>query len=165
MLSLTQNTKKMLKRKRPEEVASSPTKKQKCLEEPIHGPRPIVNFLVGYLDFLFPCRILLDTGATGPVLSSVFVSKFAVPKVKRDVPAKVVGFTGEIMSSTGHAFTIPLMINSNGHQSEVSFEIAPLPTGIDAILPAWWLQEHKPVIGEHGEVIFLGSQTGTFCGV
>ncbi|MCU1441842.1 MAG: hypothetical protein JWP85_2839, partial [Rhodoglobus sp.] len=156
MLSLTQNTKKMLKRKRPEEVASSPMKKQKCLEEPIHGPRPIVNFLVGYLDFLFPCRVLLDTGATGPVLSSVFVSKFAVPKVKRDVPAKVVGFTGEIMSSTGHAFTIPLMINSNGHQSEVSFEIAPLPTGLDAILPAWWLQEHKPVIGEHGEVTFLG---------
>ncbi|KAH0603707.1 uncharacterized protein H6S33_007366 [Morchella sextelata] len=152
-----------MKRKRQEGRASPPEKKQKILEEPIHGPRPIVNQSICFADKCFPCKVLLDTGATGPVLSAVFVDSFEVPKVKRDVPARVFGFTGEIMKGTGHAFTQPLIIMSRGHQTQLSFEIAPLPLGIDAILPNWWLKEHKSVIGANGEVSYDGENCKSRC--
>ncbi|KAH0606726.1 uncharacterized protein H6S33_003560 [Morchella sextelata] len=152
-----------MKRKRQEGRASPPEKKQKILEEPIHGPRPIVNQFLCFVEKCLPCKVLLDTGATGPVLSAVFVDSFEVPKVKRDVPARVFGFTGEVMKGTGHAFTQPLIIMSRGHQTQLSFEIAPLPLGIDAILPNWWLKEHKPVIGVNGEVSYEGENCKSRC--
>ncbi|KAH0602269.1 uncharacterized protein H6S33_009843, partial [Morchella sextelata] len=140
--------------KRQEGRTSQPEKKQKILEEPIHGPRPIVNQFLCFAEKCLPCKVLLDTGATGPVLSAVFVDSFEVPKVKRDVPARGIWITGEVMKGTGHAFTQPLIIMSRGHQTQLSFEIAPLPLGIDAILPNWWLKEYKPVIGANGEVSY-----------
>ncbi|KAH0608011.1 uncharacterized protein H6S33_002063 [Morchella sextelata] len=152
-----------MKRKRQEGRASQPEKKQKILEEPIHGPRPIVNQFLCFAEKCLPCKVLLDTGATGPVLSAVFVDSFEVPKVKRDVPAWVFGFTGEVMKGTGHAFTQPLIIMSRGHQTQLSFEIAPLPLGIDAILPNWWLKEHKPVIGANREVSYDGENCKSRC--
>jgi hypothetical protein len=87
MLSLTENNKKNMKRKRQEGRASQPEKKQKILEEPIHGPRPIVNQFICFVDKCLPRKVLLDTGATGPILSAVFVDSYEVPKVKRDVQA------------------------------------------------------------------------------
>ncbi|KAH0610986.1 uncharacterized protein H6S33_011413 [Morchella sextelata] len=152
-----------MKRKRQEGRASQPEKKQKILEEPIHGPRPIVNQFLCFAEKCLPCKVLLDTGATGPVLSAVFVDSFEVPKVKRDVPARVFGFTGDVMKGTGHAFTQPLIIMSRGHQTQLSFEIAPLPVGIDAILPNWWLKEHKPVIRSNGEVSYDGENCKSRC--
>ena len=41
-------------------------------------------------------KVLLDSGANVFLISPLFCDKWNVPKVKRDVPIKVLNFSGEV---------------------------------------------------------------------
>lgn len=57
-------------------------------------------------------RVMLDSGLTVFLMSPVFCNQSKVPKVQREIPAAIRGFSGEVVAGEGKAFTKPLKMRS-----------------------------------------------------
>ena len=123
---------------------------------PRSGGRPVISFelSINGVDGFFGIRVLTDSGSTVPIMSRKSVSRFAVPKVKRDAPIPVSDFAGNNVPGVGEAFTLPLLLKHGNHYSKESFEIGPLDDDIDMILPWWWIVKHKPTGWLEGSTSF-----------
>ncbi|KAK4182053.1 hypothetical protein QBC35DRAFT_396735, partial [Podospora australis] len=92
-----------------------------------------------------PLRVLLDPGSQIPVLSRSLVEHLALPQFKHDVPILIKGYNGDEDRTAGLMYTGPLVLrHGENHFSRLEFEISDLDDQCDAILPHWWLCEHKP---------------------
>jgi len=87
---------------------------------PINGGRPIITFEISVngVNHFVPIRVLTDSGATVFILSEEAVSRWGVPKVKRDVPIPVSDFAGNKVEGVGEAFTLPLLLKHGNHYSK-----------------------------------------------
>ena len=91
--------------------------------------------------------LLLDSGATGPVLSTSWAKEAQVPCVKRKTACPIMDASGNHLPGSGKWYTKPLKMLIGDHQNEMSFEIADMPEGkIDGYLPMSWLETHNPDI-------------------
>jgi hypothetical protein len=90
------------------------------------------------------CRVLLDWGASAPILNDKWARRNGTPIYKRATPRTIENFTGTVEASMGHAVSYPLRIQYLNHYSVDSFEIGPTSSDCDAILPFWWIAKHPP---------------------
>ena len=123
-------------------------------EEPDDPQRPIPSFPKYYSCPEGPAQldvkgkhmhihVLLDSGASCPLLSEKLVERLDIRHRIRKKPIKIVGFHGLSSSSGGQRYTRPITLEiRNGHRFPISAEIA--PTGrFDLIIPfGWWYHEH-----------------------
>ena len=109
---------------------------------PAIGRRPIFQVSVKKpceKDFV-KVRALMDSGATTFCLSDRFVRRFSIPKVQRDQPTQVTDVAGRLLPG-GQAFTQPLLFQISQCVFKQPFEIIPMESGYDFIIPDWWRDE------------------------
>ena len=88
-------------------------------------------------------RILLDTGASVPILDSAWAKLHGVPLIERQKPKAIEDFAGDEVKGAGIHYTARLELQHRRHYVLQAFEIAPLGKDFDALLPAWWTECHK----------------------
>jgi hypothetical protein len=124
--------------------------------EPINGPWQIIRIIFQWNDTQRLCRVLLDWGASVPILNDKWARRNGTPIYKRATPRTIEHFTGTVEASMGHACSYPLRIQHRNHYSVDSFEIGPPSSDCDAILPFWWIAKHPPnrLYGSADDILF-----------
>jgi hypothetical protein len=92
----------------------------------------------------FGARTMFDTGAAIPIISSRFMAEHNLPIMTRNIPLRINGADGCPLSGAGEAFTHSLLLQYKQHYTRETFEVMPLESGMDIILPCWWMAEHQP---------------------
>jgi hypothetical protein len=89
-------------------------------------------------------------------LDKDFVHKYKIPTIRRDTPLKIHNFNNEVVTGAGEFFTVPFILQHKKHFAAESFEVAPLDSDCDVILPYWWMAKHQPcnMWAERGNISF-----------
>ena len=153
---------------------SSPSKKTAThyfnvkSSEPIPLPRsstvPVVTMIVHLGEREEVARILLDTGSTVPLLSRSYVQNKRITTAERPTIRPIQDYAGQEVEGAGSHYTAPLTLQHRHHFSRVSFEVAPLASDYDAILPRWWLAKHKcDLLASNGRIKFTSADCQRRC--
>jgi hypothetical protein len=57
--------------------------------------------------------------------------------IKRDTRLQILNFSNEVVTGAGKFFMVPFMLQHKKHFTAESFEVAPLDSDCDIILPYW----------------------------
>jgi hypothetical protein len=87
---------------------------------------------------------MFNTSAAIPIISSKFITERNLPMITHDVPLQINGAGGCPLSGAGEAFTHSLQLQYKQHYTRETFEIMPLESETDIILPCWWMAKHQP---------------------
>jgi hypothetical protein len=87
---------------------------------------------------------MFDTGAAIPIISSKCIAEYNLPMITHDRPLRINGADGCLLSGAREAFTHSLLLQYKQHYMRETFEIMPLESEIDIILPYWWMAKHQP---------------------
>jgi hypothetical protein len=87
-------------------------------------------------------RVLLDCGATIPILNKKWALRNNILTFKRTEPKVVENIADKIKPEIRLAYTYPVRLQYQKHFSVESFEIGPTDNECDGILPFWWIVKH-----------------------
>ena len=140
------------KRKNPTDgftPGDNPRKRQKNL--PIHSRRFIVEVTLNWINGKGEAcsvtgRMLVDSGATGPIMSKAFVRTYKIPRGQRESPIAITNASGKLIPGAGRYVVPNLGMSINNHQEELSWEVGDIEPGVDGYLPVSWLSLHNPDI-------------------
>ena len=107
------------------------------------GPVPVVAMILYFGEQEETVRALLDMGSTVLLLSLSFVEKHQTPIAVRPTKRTIQDYTRQEVPGAGEYFTSPLLLQHQHHFTRVSFEVVPLASNYNIILPRWWLAKHK----------------------
>ena len=80
--------------------------------------------------------LLLDSGATGAVLSSAWVSNAQRPCTRRETPIPIFEASGNHIPGSGFQYTKTVDMSIADHTNKIRFEHADMPPGhLDGYLP------------------------------
>jgi hypothetical protein len=79
--------------------------------------------------------MIFDTGAAIPIISSKFIAEHNLPMITCDIPLRINGADGCPLSGAGEAFTHSLLLRYKQHYMRETFEVMPLESEMDIILP------------------------------
>jgi hypothetical protein len=132
----TQGNQKQSKKSKPNKKESE-TKLQLAENSPPRaGTQPIVGI---YLSVpgqkRFYAQMMFDTGAAIPIISSKSMAEYNLPMITHDRPLRINGADGCPLSRAGEAFTHSLLLRYKQHYTRETFEVMPLETETDIILP------------------------------
>ena len=89
--------------------------------------------------------LLLDSPATGAVLSSDWVKDVHVPCVRRKDPTPITDASGNHIPGSGLHYTTRVDMYIGDHMNKMRFEVADMPAGkVNGYLPISWLKDHNP---------------------
>jgi len=110
------------------------------------GKRPIYKFFIDVDGKYFPIRCMLDFGSTSFVLSLEATKAFKIPVVKRKIPGKASDVGGRKIPTEG-LFTVPLGLLFGNHRTfdekDHAFELIKTTGDSNALIPAWYLNQHQ----------------------
>ena len=109
-----------------------------------HKERLIVRALLGLSEE--PVRLLVDSGATGPILNQLLVQNAQLATKKRRLPLVVTTATGEAIPGAGELYIPPISLRVGKHLEMMAWEVGRIEDGIDGYLPISWLKLHNPDI-------------------
>ena len=115
-------------------------------EEPEHSERFIIQATLELLDKEVPIRLLVDSGALGPILHEEFVRKNGLLVKKRKLPKQVKNANEEPFPNVGTHYTQPTGLVIGQHAEDMVWEVGMIESQIDRYLPVSWLQKHNPNI-------------------
>ena len=124
-------------------------------EQPLADPKPpeagrlpilemFIRWGPGDAQKEYTVRVLLDSGASVPLLDKSWAEASGVPLVARQTPKPIEDFAGNEVAGAGQHYTARLELQYKRHYVLEAFEIAPLGNEFDALLPAWWIERHQP---------------------
>ena len=88
-------------------------------------------------------RVMLDCGANIPVILQSFVDMHKVPGVLHNHANGLTMADGsESATIAGRPYTHACTLRCGNHFSRVSFEISPLQSAHEILLPWWWIITH-----------------------
>jgi len=91
--------------------------------------------------------LLLDSGATGAVLSSDWVKNAQVACVPRMELTPIVDASGNHIPGSGLHYTATVDMYTGDHVNKMRFEVADMPAGtVNGYMPMSWLKDHNPDI-------------------
>ena len=152
MVDLEDIAREVLKRKGNPDGGRSP-KRQKLYGPPVHTQSFLVqtklDWKMGNKMKSVTALLLLDSGATGPVLASHFIKKHGIPLEEKRQRMQMIAANGEqIDGGTHHTKTVGMWIGK--HVSNMKFEALGIPDEGSRMhvgyLPMSWLSEHNPDI-------------------
>ena len=125
---------------------------------------PVITIIVHLGEKEEVLRILLDTGSTVPLLSRKFAKNKQIPVAERPSIRPIQDYAGQKVEGAGQFYTAPLILQHRHHISRVSFEVAPLASDYNAILPCWWLAKHKcDLLASDGRIKFTSADCQRRC--
>jgi hypothetical protein len=141
----TQKTQKQFKKSKPNKKEHG-TKLQLAKNNPPRaGARLIVKMYISVPgQEIFCVRTMFDTGTAIPIISSKFIKEHSLPIIKWGIPLRINGADGCALSGAREAFTHSLMLQHKRHFTRETFEVMPLESETDIILPCWWMAKHQP---------------------
>jgi hypothetical protein len=80
---------------------------------------------------------MFDTGAAIPIISSKFMAEHNLPMITHDRLLRINGADGCPLSRAGEAFTHSLLLQYKQYYMRETFEVMPLESEMDIILPCW----------------------------
>ena len=88
--------------------------------------------------------LVLDSGATGAVLSSTWVKNAQLPCICRENPTPIFDASGNYIPRSGTHYTKTVDMSIGNHMNKIRFEVADMPLGhLDGYLPMAWLKDHN----------------------
>jgi hypothetical protein len=89
-------------------------------------------------------------------LDKNFVLTYNIPMIKRDTPVQIHNFTNEVVPRVGECFMVPFILQHKKHFAPESFEVTPLDSNCDVILPYWCMAKHQlcNMWAERGNIAF-----------
>ena len=117
-----------------------------CELEPEYSKRFIIQATLEILDKEVPIRLLVDSGASGPILHEDFVRKNRLLVKKRKLPKQVKNANEEPIPNAGTHYTEPTVLVIGQHAEDMVWEVGMIESQIDRYLPVLWLQKHNPSI-------------------
>jgi hypothetical protein len=141
----THGNQKQSKKSKPNKKESE-TKLQLAKNSPPRaGARAIVQMYLSVLGQKKVCaRTMFDTGAAIPIISSKFIAEHNLPMITHNRPLRINGADGCPLSGAGEAFTQSLLLRYKQQYTRETFEVMPLESETDIILPCWWMAKHQP---------------------
>jgi hypothetical protein len=141
----THKDQKQSKRSKPNNKESE-TKLQLAKNSPPRaGAQPIVQMYLSIPGQKKHCaRMMFDTGAAIPIISSKFMVEHNLPMITRDRLLRINGADGCPLSGAGEAFTHSLLLRYKQHYTRETFEVMPLESEMDIILPCWCMAKYQP---------------------
>jgi hypothetical protein len=122
-ISAISRSRKRSRGSEPEDEEEIVTKKRHV--EPRAGRRPIVNMTLLGPTKEVTVRVLLDPGATVPVLSDKVVHHLKIPPVRRKDPRLLSSWNSEVSKDAGVLYTPELILrHQRDHFSYIAFEIS-----------------------------------------
>ena len=118
-------------------------KSSKHIHIPRSGTVPVVTIIIRLGEREEIARILLDTGSTVPLLSQSFTKNKQIATAQEPKARPIQDYAGQEVKGAGQVYTAPLGLQHRHHFSRVSFEVAPLASDYDGILPCWSLAKYK----------------------
>jgi len=110
------------------------------------GKRPIYKFFINVDGKYFPIRRMLDLGSTSFVLSPEATKAFKIPVIKRKIPGKASDVGGRKIPTEG-LFTVPIGLSFGNDRTfdkkDHAFEVMKTTGDYDALIPAWYLNQHQ----------------------
>ncbi|KAF8241181.1 hypothetical protein K440DRAFT_575307 [Wilcoxina mikolae CBS 423.85] len=105
-------------------------------------------------------RVHLDTGCDTPMMSKQWAETNGVPLVTRTEPNSVENFNSEIVEGAGLQYTFPVTLLYDNHYTQAIFEIGPMESATDIMLPYWWIVKHGALRGitEEGDKLQFTSK-------
>jgi hypothetical protein len=88
--------------------------------------------------------MMFDTSAAIPIISSKFIAEYNLPMITCDRLLRINRVDGCQLSGAGEAFTHSLLLWYKQHYTRETFEVMPLESEMDIILPCWWMAKHQP---------------------
>ena len=98
------------------------------------------------MDKEVPIRLLVDSGASGPILHEDFVRTNGLLVKKRKMPKQVKNANEEPIPNAGTHYTQPTVLVIRQHAEDMVWEVGMIESQIDRYLPVSWLQKHNPSI-------------------
>jgi hypothetical protein len=134
----TQGDQKQSKKSKPNKKESE-TKLQLAKKSPSRaGARLIVQIYLSVLGQKTFCTwTMFDTGIAIPIISSRFIVEHNLLMITYDILLRINGADGCPLSGAGEAFTYSLLLQYKWHYMRDTFEVMPLESEIDIILPCW----------------------------
>ena len=87
---------------------------------------------------------MLDSGATGAVLSSTWVKNAQLPCIRRENLTPISDASGNHIPGSGTHYTKTVDMSIGSHRNKMRFEVVDMPTGhLDGYLPMAWLKDHN----------------------
>ena len=143
----------MNKRKSPSDgfSAAKTAMKKARSDIPIHSRRLLVQASLSWLSSKGEARsaqakLLVDSGATGPIMSRRFVLDNKLPRSERETPIPISNANGEQIPGAGRYIVPNLGMAIANHREKMAWEVGPIEAGIDGYLPVSWLSHHNPDI-------------------
>ena len=109
--------------------------------------------------------LLLDSGATGAVLSSAWVRNALLPCIRQESPTRISDASGNHFPSSGLHDTKTVDVSIGDHTNKLRFELADMALGhLDGYMPMAWLKDHNPDINwERGSLKWRSDYCKTHC--
>ena len=115
-------------------------------EEPEYSERFIIQATLELLDKEVPIRLLVDSGASGPILHEDFIRKNGFLVKKRKLAKQIKNTNKEPIPNAGTHYTQPTVLVIGQHAKDMVWEVGMIELQIDGYLPVSWLQKHNPSI-------------------
>jgi hypothetical protein len=80
---------------------------------------------------------MFDTGTAIPIISSKFIAEHNLPTITYNRPLRINGADSCPLSRAGEAFTYSLLLQYKQYYTRENFEVMPLESETDIILPCW----------------------------
>ena len=118
---------------------------------PIHGRRFIMEVSLTWISGKgeirsLQAKMLVDSGATGPLMSKSFITRHQLPRVQRENPIIITNASGQVIQGAGRYVVPNLGMSIGQHQEELAWEVGDIEQGVDGYLPVSWLSLHNPDI-------------------
>jgi hypothetical protein len=88
--------------------------------------------------------MMFNTGIAIPIISSKFIAEYNLPIITHNIPLRINGADGCPLSRAGEAFIHSLLLQYKQHYTRETFEVMPVESEMDIILPYWWMAKHQP---------------------
>jgi hypothetical protein len=141
----TQGNQKQSKKSKPNKKESE-TKLQLAENSlPRAGTQPIVRiYLLVPGQKKFYARMMFNTSTAIPIISSKFIAEYSLPIITCNRLLRINGVDGCPLSGAGEAFIHSLLLRYKQHYMRETFEVMPLESETDIILPCWWMAKYQP---------------------
>jgi hypothetical protein len=85
---------------------------------------------------------MFDTGVAIPIISSRFITEYNLLMITYNRLLRINGVDSCLLSGVGEAFTHSLLLWYKQYYTGETFEVMPLESDTDIILPYWWMAKY-----------------------